>query len=162
MAFEEGVVFKMGAPEAGTAWVKTTRTNACESCSSRHACHAEGPSQEMEVEALNTARAHVGDRIILNISSTSLLKATFLLYVFPVLAMIAGALLGQTLALRQSMNVSALSVLFAFLAFGVAFLVIRILGRQLAKNGRYQPEIIKIRKTRPQPAGAMGFPRAES
>jgi sigma-E factor negative regulatory protein RseC len=162
MAFEEGVVFKMGAPGAGTAWVKTTRTNACESCSSRHACHAEEPGQAMEVEALNTADARVGDRIVLNISSTSLLKATFLLYVFPVLAMIAGAMLGQTVALRHAMNVSALSALFAFLSFGLAFLVIRIIGSQLAKDGRYQPEIIKIRGTRPLPADVSGLPRAES
>jgi hypothetical protein len=52
----------------------------------------------MEVEAINTARARVGDRIVLNIQTGSLLKATFLLYVFPILAMIAGAVLGQTVA----------------------------------------------------------------
>lgn len=162
MAFEEGVVFKMGAPGSGTAWVKTTRTNACESCSSRHACHAEEPSQEMEVQALNTADARVGDRIVLNISSTSLLKASFLLYVFPVLAMIAGAVLGQSVALGDGMNVSATAALFAFLAFGLAFLVIRIIGRQLAKNTRYQPEIIKIRGYRPLPADALTIPRTEA
>ena len=54
MATEEGVVFKMGAPGAGTAWVKTTRSSACEACSSRNACHAEAGANEMEVEAINT------------------------------------------------------------------------------------------------------------
>ena len=52
----------------------------------------------MEVEAFNTADARVGDRIVLNIKTASLLKATFLLYVFPILAMIAGEVLGQTVA----------------------------------------------------------------
>ena len=65
MATEEGIVFKMGAPGAGTAWVKTTRSSACETCSSKGACHGEGGGKEMEmeVEAFNTADARVGDRI---------------------------------------------------------------------------------------------------
>ena len=82
MATEEGIVFKLGDAGPGTAWVKTTRSSACAGCSSRDACHAEGGGKEMEVEAINTARARVGDRIVLNIKTSSLLKATFLLYVF--------------------------------------------------------------------------------
>ncbi|HSO20180.1 MAG TPA: SoxR reducing system RseC family protein, partial [Desulfosarcina sp.] len=54
----------MGAPGSRTAWVKTTRSSACESCSSRDACQAGGGGQEMEVEAINTADARVGDRIV--------------------------------------------------------------------------------------------------
>jgi sigma-E factor negative regulatory protein RseC len=120
MATEEGVVFKMGASGAGTAWVKTTRSSACESCSSRDTCHGEGGGKEMEmeVEAINTADARVGDRIVLNIRTASLLKATFLLYVFPILAMIAGAVLGQAVAVMRDADPSGLSALFGFLFFG--------------------------------------------
>lgn len=143
MAIEEGIVFKIGV--SGTAWVKTTRSSACASCSSKDACHGDGKSQEMEVEALNTVDARVGDRIILNIKTTSLLKATFLLYVFPILAMIAGAVLGQRIATDKGMDPSGLSALFGFLLFGLAFVVIRITGRHLSKNTDYRPEIIKIR-----------------
>lgn len=145
MASEEGVVLKIGAPGAGTAWVKTTRSSACESCSSRHACLGEGSAKEMEVEAINTADAQVGDRIVLNIKTAPLLKATFLLYVFPILAMIAGAVFGQTMAGRQGMDPSGLSALCGFIAFGLAFIVIRITGRRLAQNDDFKPEIIKIR-----------------
>ena len=145
MATEEGVVFKMGAPGAGTAWVKTTSSSACESCSSKHACHAEGGGKEMEVEAINTADARVGDRIVLNIKTASLVKATFLLYVFPILAMIAGAALGQVVASMRGVDPSGLSALTGFLFFGLAFIVIRITGRRLANKSGYQPEIIKIR-----------------
>lgn len=145
MATEEGVVFKMGSSEAGTAWVKTSRTSACESCSSKAACHVGGGGKEMEVEAINTADARVGDRIVLNINTASLLKATFLLYVFPILAMIAGAVLGQAVALKRGSDPSGLSALFGFLFFGLAFVVIRIAGRRLSGNASYKPEIIKIR-----------------
>jgi sigma-E factor negative regulatory protein RseC len=145
MATEEGVVFKIESSAAGTAWVKTTRSSACASCSSKDACHADGGGKEMEVEAINTADARVGDRIVLNIKTASLLKATFLLYVFPILAMIAGAVLGQAVAVMQGKDPSGLSALFGFLFFGLAFIVIRITGRRLSTNASYKPEIIKVR-----------------
>jgi sigma-E factor negative regulatory protein RseC len=146
MPTEEGVVFKMGMAGAGTAWVKTARSSACESCSSRHACQADGGGKEMEVEAINTADARVGDRIVLNIDTGPLLKATFLLYVFPVLALIAGAFSGQVVAGMSGMDPSGMSALFGFLFFGLAVVVIRIMGRRLSANRQYKPEIIKVRR----------------
>ncbi len=52
----------------------------------------------MEVKALNTAGARVGDRIVLSFETHSLLKATFLIYVFPIILLIVGAVVGQALA----------------------------------------------------------------
>ena len=162
MATEEGIVFKMGASGAGTAWVKTTRSSACESCSSRNACHADGGGKEMEVEAINTANARVGDHVVLNINTTSLLKATFLLYVFPILAMIADALIGQTVAEMRGSDPSVLSALFGFLFFGLAFFAIRIIGKLLAKDASYKPEIIKIRGHHPLAGDTAALPGSES
>ena len=159
MAIEEGVVFKIGA--AGKAWVRTTRSSACESCSSRHACQGEGPGEEMEVEAINTADASVGDHIVLNIKTTSLLKATFLLYVFPILAMLAGAVIGQWVADMRGSDPSAMAALFAFLFFGLAFVIIRVTGRRLAKDNSYKPEIIKIRNHPLRPSENLMAPPAE-
>lgn len=161
MATEEGIVFRLGPTGSGTAWVKTTRSSACESCSSRQACHA-GGGKEMEVEAINTADARVGDRIVLNIKTTSLLKATFLLYVFPILAMIAGALIGQMVGAMRGGDPSGMSALFAFLSFGLAFLLIRIVGRRLSRNDAYTPEIIKIRRHLPTTAQSTAMPGTES
>lgn len=164
MATEEGIIFKMGRPgAAGTAWVRTTRSSACESCSSRDVCQGEGGSgKEMEVEALNTADARVGDRIVLNIKTTSLLKATFLLYIFPVLAMIGGALLGQSVAAMRGSDPSGMAALFAFLFFGLAFIVIRVTGRRMARNASYRPEIVKIRRTLPPAADSLAMPQNET
>ncbi|BBO69226.1 hypothetical protein DSCA_31560 [Desulfosarcina alkanivorans] len=116
----------------------------------------------MKVEAINTADARVGDRIVLNIQTSSLLKATFLLYVFPILAMIAGAVLGQTVAGMRSMDPSGLSALFGFLFFGLAFIVIRITGRRLSKNASYKPEIIKVRGHQPLSTEALVLPGTEA
>ena len=161
MAIEEGIVFKIETP--GMAWIRTTRSSACESCSSRDACQGSdsGKEMEMEVEALNTADARVGDRIVLNIKTASLLKATFLLYVFPILAMLAGALIGQSVAEARGSDPSSMAALFAFGFFGLSFVCIRITGRHLAKNQDYKPEIIKIRNHQQQPSDDLMVPRAE-
>ena len=150
MATEEGVVFKISQP--GTAWVRTMRSSACESCTSKDSCGGDGPGKEMEVEALNTADARVGDRIVLNFKTSSLMKATFLLYVFPILAMLAGALIGQWVAQSRGSDPSSMAALFAFGFFGLAFVVIRLTGSRLAKNNSYRPEIIKVRNPQPRPS----------
>jgi sigma-E factor negative regulatory protein RseC len=162
MATEEGIVFKMGATGSGTAWVRTSRSSSCESCASRHACHADKSGQEMEVEAVNTAGARLGDRIVLSINANSLLKATFLLYVFPILAMIAGAVLGQMVGLLRGADPSGLSALFGLLFFGLAFVLIRLVGRRLSNDTRYQPQIIKIRAHRSPSADAAVLTRTQS
>ncbi len=100
----------------------------------------------MEVTAINTAGAEAGDRILLSINTGSLLKATFLLYVFPILCMIAGAVVGQEIALSKGWDPSGLSAVVAFASFGVAFVVIKIRGAAMSKKSEYKPEIIRILK----------------
>jgi sigma-E factor negative regulatory protein RseC len=90
-----------------------------------------------------------------------LLKATFLLYVFPILAMIAGAVLGQAVAVMRGTDPSGLSALFGFLFFGLAFIVIRITGRRLSSNASYRPEIIKIRVPNRRQTDALVMPSTE-
>jgi sigma-E factor negative regulatory protein RseC len=155
MAIEEGIVYKLGDTQAKTAWVRTTRSSACESCSSRDACHLDGgdaAGKEMTVEAVNLANARVGDRIVLNIKTTNLLKATFLLYVFPILALIAGALLGQTMAGMRGGDPSVWAASTGFLFFSLAFVIIRFADRRLSTDSHYKPVIIKVRPHRPASA----------
>lgn len=144
MATEEGIVLKAWQSPAPKALVKTTRSSACESCSHGDSCSAAENKNEMEVLAVNTAHAEAGDRILLNIKTGPLLKATFLLYVFPILCMIAGAVIGQKIAISKGWDPSGLSALIAFAAFGIAFVVIKIRGAGMSKKSEYKPEIIRI------------------
>ena len=141
MATEQGVVLRT---DSESAWVKTTRSSACEGCTARGSCHTMGGGQEMEVKALNPAGARVGDRIVLSFETSSLLKATFLIYVFPILFLIAGAALGQMLAPLIGLSPSALSVLLGFTFFFTALFIIKARANKLAKKNAYQPKITKI------------------
>jgi len=100
----------------------------------------------MEVKAINEAGAKVGDRIVLSLTTSSLLKATFLLYVFPILLLIVGAVIGQQLGSFLNFNSSATSAIVGFLFFSVAVWVIKHRANHLAKRDDYRPKIIRILK----------------
>jgi sigma-E factor negative regulatory protein RseC len=142
MATEEGIVTKIDSTT--TAWVKTTKSGACEACSARSSCHSLGGGKEMEVEAINRAGAQVGQKVVLSFDTSPLLKATFLLYVFPIIAMIAGAFVGQKLAPNFNFDTSFLSAIFGFLFFGLTMLFVRSKGNKLAQRDEYRPKIIRV------------------
>jgi len=143
MATEEGIVVEAGPTGAR---VKTTRSGACESCASRGSCSTIGGGKEMEVEALNPAGAREGDHVAINFESSALLKISFLLYVFPVICMLAGALLGHWLGSALGFSGSAVSVVLAVLFFLLAFLIIKLRGDKLAQKDAYRPKIVRIIK----------------
>lgn len=145
MATEEGVVVRIENSDISTAWVKTVRSGACKSCTSRHSCNADSGGKEMEVEAINSAGANVGDRIVLSIQTASLFKATFLIYIFPILSLLAGAFLGQKLAVDNgSQDPSGFSAVMAFLFFGLAIVLVKIIGRAISLKREYTPTIVRI------------------
>ncbi len=141
MATEQGIVIKT---DSGSAWVKTVKSGNCAGCSARGSCHATGGSDEMEVRVINEAGAKEGDRIVLSFKTSSLLKATFLLYVFPILLLIVGAVFGQAMASRFDFNPSGLSAVMGFSFFFAALLIIKTKANKLARKNEYQPKIIKI------------------
>jgi sigma-E factor negative regulatory protein RseC len=98
----------------------------------------------MEVEALNDLGAVAGDQVQIRFDTGKLMGISFFIYIFPVLMLIAGAVLGQRMAPLYQMNESTASALAGFGFFGVAFLVIRLGGSALAGKREYQPRIAKI------------------
>jgi sigma-E factor negative regulatory protein RseC len=141
MATEEGVVLRI---DTGTAWVKTKKSKSCEGCSSKGFCHALGSQDEMEVEAINAAGGKVGDKVVLNFDTSSLLKASFLLYVFPIICMLAGAFVGMELAPSLNFDSSISSAIGGFLFFGLSVLFVKSKGNRMARKDEYRPKIIRI------------------
>jgi sigma-E factor negative regulatory protein RseC len=149
MATEQGIVIKT---DFRTAWVKTIKSANCAGCSAKGSCHTKGAGEEMEVKAINEAGARQGDRIVLSFETSSLLKATFLLYVFPILLLIIGAAIGQGMAPKFDFNPSGFSAITGFTFFFAALPIIKITANKLARKNEYRPKIIKIlnRKVMPQ------------
>jgi sigma-E factor negative regulatory protein RseC len=98
----------------------------------------------MEVKAINEAGAKVGDRIVLSFDTSSLLKATFLLYVFPIILLVIGAVIGQQTAPYLNFNPSGFSAFIGFSFFFAAVLTIKFKANRLAQKNEYRPKIIKV------------------
>lgn len=139
MATEKGIVTSTGA---GTAWVRTLPNEACDGCAACGTCNAQ--RAEADVEVINEIGARVGDRILIDIKTSAFLKATFLLYVLPVIGLTAGAVLGLPTAEATGLDSSVCS---AFLGFGAFFLTVafvRIQGNRMGRERAYRPQIVKI------------------
>jgi len=140
MATEEGIVT---AVSASRAWVKTTRMSACSHCTSKDSCTTQG-GQEALVEAENPVQAKVGDRILVSIETAALLKASFLIYVFPILCLIAGAIFGQAAGPWVGLSALWVSPACGGLFFVTALFFMKSKGNRLAKSSAYMPKIIRI------------------
>ena len=141
MATEQGIVIRT---DSKGAWVKTIKTGSCDGCSARGSCHSLSNREEMEVNAINEAGAKVGDRIVLSFETSSLLKATFLIYVFPILLLVIGAGIGQASAPYFNLNPSGLAAILGLSLFFAAVLTIKLKADRLAKKDEYRPKIIKV------------------
>jgi sigma-E factor negative regulatory protein RseC len=141
MATEQGVVTRV-TPH--TAWVKTTRTEACQGCSARKTCHTLGGGSESEVEAVNAPAAQPGDRVLLMFKTASLLKATSLIYLLPIIVLLCGAGVGHRLAALLDWDPSIAAAVFGFGFFGAALAYVKKQGNRMADNAAYQPRIIRV------------------
>ena len=140
MATEEGVVTALSATGA---WVKTIRSSACKHCSSKDSCSSQG-GEEALVEAVNLVNAKVGDRILVSVETAALLKASFLIYVFPILCLIAGAILGQFAGPRFNLDTAWTSPAAGGLFFVASLFFMKSKGNRLAETAAYKPTIVRI------------------
>lgn len=139
MATEKGIVTATGP---GTARVRTLPNEACAGCSSCGTCNAQ--REEAEVEAINEIGARIGDRILLDIKTSAFLKATFLLYVLPVIGLTIGAMGGLPVAERFGYDPSVCSAVFGFGAFFLTVAFVRVKGNRMGNERAYRPQIVKV------------------
>jgi sigma-E factor negative regulatory protein RseC len=140
LATEQGVVIRTGIK---TAWIKTVQSSSCKSCSERKSCNSTGGA-EVEIEAINAVKAKPGDLVIISVDPASLLKATVLLYMFPIACLVVGALGGQKLAFMFNWDESTAAAIFGFSAFFLSMLFVRYKSNRMVKQDRYRAHVLRI------------------
>jgi sigma-E factor negative regulatory protein RseC len=141
MVTEQGVV---EFTRSGRATVKTKRTEACGDCSAQGACRAMGGGKEMLVEVDNQAGAKKGQLVEIAFDSSAFLAGSFLAYIAPVLALMAGAFLGQASGPFLGLSPDSGAALGALiLAVGVGALAWKK-ARKLNEKAKYRPRIRRI------------------
>ncbi len=149
MITENGIVT---AANESIAWIKTTRHSACKSCANRDSCGG-GSGKSMTLTVKNTLGVSKGDRVTIGLETKSMIFLAFFLYVFPVLCLIGGALLGDFLSPHFSLSPSAMSLLFGGGCFALAFFVIRKTHDRLVGNDSYKPFLVKKNPVSPRTCG---------
>ncbi|MFH2093556.1 MAG: SoxR reducing system RseC family protein [Pseudomonadota bacterium] len=140
MITENGVVTQT---DSAMAYVKTIRSGACESCSSKNSCGTANSQKEQIVIVKNTLNVEKGDHVIIGLNTRPILFLTFLLYVFPIILLIIGAVIGNNMASLVHMDPSLLSMLIGFSFFGLAFYFIRRKHHTMSENSDYKPFLVR-------------------
>lgn len=141
MISEVGIIVKK---EAGnTVSVEAVRHSACEACVSKGFCNT-GNGNKMTARAINLAGADIGDRVVMEIARSTMVKITALLYLTPVLALIGGAFAGDRLAASLFSDAQAAAAICGFGAFFVAVVIVVVIGRRTDKKDQYMPKVTRI------------------
>ncbi|MDY3845386.1 MAG: SoxR reducing system RseC family protein [Eubacteriales bacterium] len=126
------------------AIVEVKRMSACESCHKNSeeciVCTLGGGRRKTSVKVENVCRAKVGDTVMLEADSKTVLLYAAAVFLFP----IAMAFIAWLLAERLFSVTGSLSFLFAIGGFAVAFIIIYFtIGRYAQKkSGIYMSKII--------------------
>ena len=142
MIEEEGVVIHTFDDKAK---VRTIRSSACEGCASESFCHPE-KGTEMITEVVNNIHAKVGERVKIGLKPGVYLKASFLVYMVPIIAFILGAIIGKEFAvsLSHTKDSDLWAIIGGALILIPTFILMRLYNKKIEKDRSYQPVILEV------------------
>ena len=137
---EIGIVKSIEGP---LSTVVVEKKSMCEHCTAG-TCHiTEGGA---ELEALNEAGAMVGQKVRVELRSSSYLKGSMMVYGLPALALVAGAIVGKEMVGSRlwGLDPDLVSAIFAFGAFALSFVLVKLWSMGAEKKTVYRPVIKEI------------------
>jgi sigma-E factor negative regulatory protein RseC len=140
MITEKGVVDRVVREKA---LVRVVQSSACAACEARSSCRVEN-DREMVVEVRNVLNARAGDYVEISMPTRSVIKMGVLVYLFPVIALVAGAAAGNGLAGNLGMEANLVSILGAAFALGSSFAVLKVIDRSARGKREYQPQMTRL------------------
>lgn len=142
MIEEEGIVIQIFDEKAR---VRTTKSSACEGCAAASFCHPEKGS-EMIIEVINPINAKVGERVKIGLKPGVYLKASFLVYMVPIIAFIIGAIIGKELAASflHTKDPDLWAIIGGAVLLIPTFTLMRLYNRKIEKDKSYQPVILEV------------------
>lgn len=115
--------------------VSLQRQEACAKCG---ACTAGLKAKEMIVEAENMCNAKKGDMVNITLEKSNFLKAVIIMYVLPLLGLLAGIFVGYLLNTNE-----IIALIIGFIFLGITYGIIR-LNEDKFNNKKYRPIADKV------------------
>ncbi|MBP2625959.1 MAG: positive regulator of sigma RseC/MucC [Firmicutes bacterium] len=124
--------------EGNLAKIKASRHNDCENCG---ACPG---NSAMVLEARNDIGAQPGQRVVFEVQEINMLKAAFIVYILPLIAVFLGAYSGWKLAERVGSEPLWFQVAGGAMAFVLSVGYIKYFDSSARFDAKMQPVIVRI------------------
>jgi len=128
----------------GTACVLVERSVACQGCAAFGVCHTLGGGSDARVTVKNDLNAKAGDVVELGIHESTLVSASFIVYMIPVAALFAVAALAGFLAPRWGWDSEASAAVGAVIGLVGSLFGIRLFHPVLDRSDNLKPSITRI------------------
>ncbi len=135
--------------EEGYAEVETQRKSACGDCSASGACGTAAVAQmfgkrKSLLRVANPIDAQPGDRVVLGVEDSVVMRASFVSYMLPVFSLITTAVLGKFgAAYLGATTTEPYAVLGGLFGLTIGLLLVRGFSRRIGHDRRYQPIILR-------------------
>ena len=140
MVTEQGIIEEVSGQKAQ---VRIKKSSACATCESRGDCEVTS-GKSMVVEVANDFGGGKGDHVELSVPSGAFLKLSLLVYIFPVVALMAGAFAGGMCASFLHITSTLASVMGGFLVMGITFYALKRFDRSLRARSEFRPRVTRI------------------
>lgn len=131
----EGVVIEIGQDFAK---IRASKHGDCKSCG---LCAGENATI---VDAKNPVGAKPGQHVIFEVKERNMLKAAFIVYILPLIAIFIGALLGTWIGNRIGHSERALQIGGGAVLFIISLLYIKIFDKSTSRNDAMKPVIKRV------------------
>jgi len=145
MINERGVVEKIVHQKAV---VKLQRSSGCETCEARGSCHAEG-DKEMRIEVDNELHAREGDYVEVSMPTRSVAKMALVVYLGPVVALLAGAFIGDAVGRSFQFDSPLAPVIGGAVLLAASLLALKGFDRLARSRPEYHPHMTRLFATGP-------------
>lgn len=131
----QGVVIETSGDMAK---VKSNRHGDCKNCG---ACPGDNATV---LDVQNPLGAKPGQRVVFEIKEENMLKAAFVVYILPIIAIFLGSICGAWLASKIGQPEKIFQIGGAIIAFILSVLYVKVFDRATNKNNKVKPIITRI------------------
>jgi len=131
------------------AKLEVQRQSTCSSCNAKSGCGTAVFSKTLgkkvsQVTVENTLNLQIGDRVVVGLQESALLTGSAIIYLLPLIMLLAFAILGQWLSKQFFDNTTELMiVVFAGAGFILAMKMVNRFSQKIKNDDRFQPVLIR-------------------
>ncbi|MFU0801141.1 MAG: SoxR reducing system RseC family protein [Xylanivirga thermophila] len=127
--------------EGSYAIVSVKRSEACSKCG---ACEMGTTDKETRLKIQNDLKGTVGDMVEIELPAQQFLKASAILYLIPLVALLIGVFSGYAIGNNLGINGELTGAILGIILTAVTYLVIKMMDPVFRKTNKFLPQMVGI------------------